>query len=60
MEIDAAQQLDEDADAPPTPFERRDADLTPIIVSSARKLKRVLADEQNEVLDASATQRAGP
>ena len=50
VEIDA--QLDEDADAPPTPFERRDADLTPIIVSSARKLKRVLADEQNEVLDA--------
>jgi DivIVA domain-containing protein len=32
-------------------FERRDADLTPIIVSSARKLKRVLADEQNEVLE---------
>jgi DivIVA domain-containing protein len=35
-----------------TPFERRDADLTPLIVASARKLKRVLADEQNEVLDA--------
>jgi DivIVA domain-containing protein len=52
VEIDAAQQLDDDADAQPTPFERRDADLTPIIVSSARKLKRVLADEQNEVLDA--------
>jgi hypothetical protein len=52
VEIDAAQQLDEDAEAPPTPFERRDADLTPIIVGSARKLKRVLADEQNEVLDA--------
>lgn len=33
-------------------FHRRDADLTPLIVSSARKLKRVLADEQNEVLDA--------
>ena len=35
-----------------TVFDRRDADLTPLIVSSARKLKRVLADEQNEVLDA--------
>ena len=35
-----------------TPFEQRDADLTPLIVASAKKLKRVLADEQNEVLDA--------
>lgn len=33
------------------PFEQRDADLTPLIVASAKKLKRVLADEQNEVLD---------
>ena len=33
-----------------TPFARRDAALTPIIVAAARKLKRVLADEQNEVL----------
>lgn len=39
-------------DAEITVFEQRDADLTPLIVSSARKLKRVLADEQNEVLDA--------
>jgi cell division septum initiation protein DivIVA len=31
-------------------FGRRDAELTPIIVTAARKLKRVLADEQNEVL----------
>ena len=35
-----------------TPFDQRDADLTPLIVASAKKLKRVLADEQNEVLDA--------
>ena len=41
-----------DEDAAPTPFEQRDADLTPVIVASAKKLKRVLADEQNEVLDA--------
>ncbi|MFK8025247.1 MAG: DivIVA domain-containing protein [Ilumatobacter sp.] len=34
-----------------TAFTRRDAELTPLIVASARKLKRVLADEQNEVLD---------
>ena len=27
-----------------TPFGRRDAELTPLIVASARKLKRVLAD----------------
>ncbi len=35
-----------------TSFDQRDADLTPLIVASAKKLKRVLADEQNEVLDA--------
>jgi hypothetical protein len=52
VEVVAEIDVDDDADAPPTPFERRDADVTPIIVSSARKLKRVLADEQNEVLDA--------
>lgn len=34
-----------------TPFDQRDADLTPLIVAAAKKLKRVLADEQNEVLD---------
>ena len=33
-------------------FGRREASLTPIIVASARKLKRVLADEQNEILHA--------
>jgi DivIVA domain-containing protein len=36
----------------PTAFEQRDAILTPLIVSSAKRLKRTLADEQNEVLDA--------
>ena len=35
-----------------TPFAARDAALTPLIVAAGRKLKRVLADEQNEVLDA--------
>jgi DivIVA domain-containing protein len=40
-----------DETAEPGPFEQRDADLTPLIVASAKKLKRVLADEQNEVLD---------
>jgi DivIVA domain-containing protein len=33
-----------------TVFGQRDASLTPLIVASARKLKRVLADEQNEIL----------
>jgi DivIVA domain-containing protein len=42
----------EDVVVEATPFDQRDADLTPLIVASARKLKRVLADEQNEVLDA--------
>jgi DivIVA domain-containing protein len=32
-------------------FERRDEALTPLIVASGRKLKRVLADEQNAALD---------
>jgi hypothetical protein len=39
------------ADGGPTPFDARDEALTPLIVSSGRKLKRVLADEQNTVLD---------
>ena len=47
---DAEEASDEVVEA--TPFDQRDADLTPLIVASARKLKRVLADEQNEVLDA--------
>jgi hypothetical protein len=34
-----------------TPFTRRDEALVPLIVTAARKLKRVLADEQNGVLD---------
>lgn len=42
---------DDDGEAGPTPFDTRDEALTPLIVSSARKLKRVLADEQNAVLD---------
>lgn len=33
-----------------SPFARRDEALTPIIVGAARRLKRVLADEQNDVL----------
>ena len=33
-----------------TPFGRRDAALTPLIVAAARRMKRVLADEQNDVL----------
>jgi hypothetical protein len=48
-------QRTDDAPAAParpadTPFAQRDEALTPLIVAAARKLKRVLADEQNEVL----------
>lgn len=35
----------------PSPFTRRDEALVPVIVTAGRKLKRVLADEQNLVLD---------
>jgi len=51
----AESESESDADAgagPETVFQRRDEALVPLIVASARKLKRVLADEQNEVLDA--------
>ncbi len=55
-ETDADTDTDTDADtdarSEPTAFDQRRADLTPLIVASAKKLKRVLADEQNEVLDA--------
>src|SRR5262245_37306307 len=49
---EVTEQETEEPAAPETPFQRRDAALVPLIVASARKLKRVLADEQNEVLDA--------
>ncbi len=39
-------------DVEQTAFEARDEVITPLIVSSAKKLKRALADEQNDVLDA--------
>jgi hypothetical protein len=48
--VDEMQEPDESAEI--TAFEQRAADLTPLIVASAKKIKRVLADEQNEVLDA--------
>jgi hypothetical protein len=37
--------------AAPSAFSRRDEVIVPLIVSAARRLKRVLADEQNEALD---------
>lgn len=42
---------DESDVAEATAFMRRDEALVPLIVGGARKLKRVLADEQNGVLD---------
>lgn len=47
----ATEVHDPDEDVEETPFRRRDAALTPLIVGAARKLKRALADEQNDVLD---------
>ncbi len=43
--------VEADQEAGPSAFEQRDAELVPLIVASARKLKRTLADEQNDVLD---------
>lgn len=39
-----------EVDAVDSPFGRRDAQLAPLIAASSRNLKRVLADEQNDVL----------
>jgi hypothetical protein len=52
VEAEAEAEPDGDLVVEATPFDERDAELTPLIVASAKKLKRVLADEQNEVLDA--------
>lgn len=57
--VDAVDAVDAVGDGAPgvaapaeaTPFTRRDEALVPLIVTGARKLKRVLADEQNGVLD---------
>ncbi len=49
---DSAGDDDAAAEGEQTPFEHRDEVITPLIVSSAKKLKRALADEQNDVLDA--------
>lgn len=49
---------DDDGAVEDNVFTRRDATLTPLIVAAARKLKRVLADEQNDVL--STLRRAEP
>lgn len=51
VEGDEAETDTADDDVTPTPFLRRDEALVPLIVGGARKLKRVLADEQNGVLD---------
>ena len=52
-EADTAADEPEPEAAPPeiTPFTERDAALEPIDKELARRLKRALADEQNEVLD---------
>lgn len=50
-EAEAEPEPEPDAEAEPTPFTERDDALAPIDRELARRLKRVLADEQNEVLD---------
>ncbi|TVR27224.1 MAG: DivIVA domain-containing protein [Ilumatobacter sp.] len=50
-EVAADVAADVAAEPEETVFQRRDADLVPLILAAARKLKRVLADEQNEALD---------
>jgi len=49
--VEAADDGEGGDDAEETAFARRDAALVPLITASARKLKRALATEQNEVLD---------
>ncbi len=50
---DPTEEGDDSADdVPDTPFGRRDEAIAPLAAAGARRLKRVLADEQNEVLDA--------
>ena len=50
-EPDPELDAEEFADVEETPFRARDAAVVPLIVAAARKVKRVLADEQNDVLD---------
>ena len=50
-EAPGSDQIDDQESVAPTAFSRRDEALVPLIVTAARKVKRVLADEQNGVLD---------
>ena len=50
IDADAAIDVDTDTETEPD-SDVGDEQVTPLIVAAARKLKRVLADEQNEVLD---------
>ena len=58
-EVEASDEVEDLAEAPeeeeeppaPTPFSERDAALEPVDKELSRRLKRALADEQNEVLD---------
>jgi DivIVA domain-containing protein len=47
-----AVDIESEIEAAAIGFAERDEVVTPLIVSSAKKLKRALADEQNDVLDA--------
>ena len=49
--VDDARGVAADDTGEPTAFSRRDETIVPLIVAGARRLKRVLADEQNGALD---------
>ncbi|MEZ5298141.1 MAG: DivIVA domain-containing protein [Ilumatobacteraceae bacterium] len=50
-EVETTGAVDDTEVVEPTAFSRRDETIVPLIVAGARRLKRVLADEQNEALD---------
>jgi hypothetical protein len=54
LDEDDSQAAPETPSAPPalddSPFGQREAAVVPLIVAAARRIKRILADEQNEVL----------
>jgi DivIVA domain-containing protein len=52
VDVDVDIDIESEIEAAAIGFAERDEVVTPLIVSSAKKLKRALADEQNDVLDA--------
>jgi len=59
-EVEAVTEVEPEAPAADTVFEARDAAVEPIERALTRAMKRALADEQNEVLDALRRLRGAP